>query len=261
MTARLLRATHAVALLSLALTTACASSGTSTRRRSNVVEYLAAQPADSIVRGRATPRLQLPLRVGIAFVPTHESDRAGGQHPDAFAARDRLVLMERVRDHFAARPWVGSIELIPDAYMTPRGGFEDLDKLRALLGVDVVALLSYDQVQFTDDSRLKITYLTIAGAYLVNGDRNDTRTMLDAAVFDVPSRRMLFRAAGESHVRAGATAVTAEQKRREDARKGLHAAADDLVTKLDAALETFAARVRSPNTDIVVVRPDTTATP
>ena len=253
------RAPRALAVVLLALTTACAYGGQGTRRRSNVVDYLASRPVDTAPRA-ATPTLRLPLRVGIAFVPTHDASGRGeaANAAEVFSARDRLVLMERVRDHFAQRPWVGSIELIPDAYMTPRGGFDDLDKLRALLGVDVVALLSYDQVQFAEETRMKITYLTIAGAYLVNGEKNDTRTMLDAAVFDVASRRMVLRAAGESHVRGGATAVTAANRRREDARKGLQAAADDLVAKLDTALEEFAERVKDPKSGIVVVQADTT---
>lgn len=237
--------------------TACASGGgPAARRSSSVVEYLATTAADSAPRG-GRPTLHLPLRVAIAFVPVGNGTTRA--HDEVFTARDRMVLMEKVREHFSARPWVGSIELVPDQYVQARGGFANLDQLRRMLGVDVIALLSYDQVQFTDETRLSLTYLTIAGAYLVNGQKNDTRTMLDAAVFDLPTRRLLFRAAGESHVRAGATAVNVHQRRRDDAQRGFRKAADDLVTKLDAELERFAARVRDPNGDVVVIRPDTTA--
>lgn len=241
-------------------TTACASGGgPAARRSSSVVEYLATSPADSAPQA-ARPTLRLPLRVAVAFVPVGGAGDGGRREDDAvFTARDRMVLMEKVREHFAARPWVGSIELVPDQYVQARGGFENLDQLRRMLGVDVVALLSYDQVQFTDDTRLSLTYLTIAGAYLVNGQKNDTRTMLDAAVFDLPTRRLLFRAAGESHVRAGATAINAGQRRRDDAQRGFREAADDLVAKLDAELERFAARVRDPNAGVVVIPADTTA--
>ena len=256
------RALSSLVLASALVTSvACATGGGPARRSSSVVEFLAATPADSGPRATRKPTLRLPLRVGLAFVPS--SRPTGGQDyrvsDDVFGARDRLVLMDRVRTHFASRPWVGSIELVPDQYLELRGGFTNLDQLRRMLGVDVVALLSYDQVQFTDDTRLSLTYLTVAGAYLVNGQKNDTRTMLDAAVFDVESRRLLFRAAGESHVRGGATAVNARQKRRDDSRRGFTEAADDLVTKLDAELERFANRVRDPGADVIVIRPDTTA--
>ena len=259
------RARRALSSIVLAAATlaigACATGGGPARRSSSVVEFLAAVPAEGGPRATRTPTLRLPLRVGLAFVPTGRS--AGGEDhrvsDDVFGARDRLVLMDRVRAHFASRPWVGSIELVPDQYLQLRGGFENLDQLRRMLGVDVVVLLSYDQVQFTDDTRLSLSYVTIAGAYLVNGQKNDTRTMLDAAVFDVESRRLLFRAAGESQVRAGATAVNVRQKRRDDSRRGFTEAADDLVAKLDAELERFANRVREPGADVIVIRPDTTA--
>ena len=243
-------------------TSACASGGgPAARRSSSVVEYLASTPVDDAPRAvPAKPTLRLPLRVAVAFVPVGNGSR-NGAHDEVFTARDRVVLMEKVRAHFATRPWVGSIEIVPDQYVQARGGFENLDQLRRMLGVDVVTLLSYDQVQFTDDTRLSLTYLTVAGAYLVNGQKNDTRTMLDAAVFDVATRRLLFRAAGESHVRAGATAINVNQRRRDDAQRGFREAADDLVTKLDAELERFAARVRDPNSDVVVIQPDTTKAP
>jgi rhombotail lipoprotein len=257
------RARRALPAFALVVSTlaasACASGGgPAARRSSSVVSYLASSPAEGSAPAPVKSVLRLPLRVAIAFVPA-VSDGVSRTHDELFAASDRMVLMEKVREHFAARPWVGSIQIVPDQYMQLRGGFENLDQLRRLLGVDVIALLSYDQVQFTDDTRLSLTYLTIAGAYLVNGQKNDTRTMLDAAIFDVASRRMLFRAAGESHVRAGATAVNVNQRRRDDAQRGFREAADDLVTKLDAELERFAARVREPNADVTMVQPDSAA--
>lgn len=256
---RVRRARSSIALVAFALSTvACAGHvGVSGRRSSSVVDYLAASEPDSVRQAVRKPTLRLPLRVGVAFVPVGGSGARA--HDELFSARDRMVLMQKVRAHFSARPWVGSIELVPDQYVKAGGGFDNLDQLRRLLGVDVIALLSYDQVQFTDDTRLSLTYLTVAGAYLVNGQKNDTRTMLDAAVYDVESRRLLFRAAGESHVRAGATMVNMTQKRRDDAQRGFREAADDLVLKLDGELERFAARVRDPTANVVVIRPDTTA--
>ncbi len=47
----------------------------------------------------------------------------------------------------------------------------------------------YDQVQFTGEGLLSLTYWTIVGAYLVPGEKNETKTMLDAAVFYIASRR------------------------------------------------------------------------
>ncbi len=54
--------------------------------------------------------------------------------------------------------------------------------------IDVIALVSYDQVQFTDGSFLSLTYWTIVGAYVVAGEKNDTSTMLDLTDPHKPSK-------------------------------------------------------------------------
>jgi rhombotail lipoprotein len=101
------RALPVFALLVAALvTSACASSGgPAARRRSSVVTYLAATPAEGGATATRRPTLRLPLRVGIAFVPDG-GDGMLRKDDEVFTARDRIVLMEQVRTHFAARPWV-----------------------------------------------------------------------------------------------------------------------------------------------------------
>ena len=67
------------------------------------------------------------------------------------------------------------------------------------LDVDVVALVSVDQLQSSDPGRLSFLYLSVIGAYTLPLDRNDTRTLIDAAVFHVPSRALLLRAPAPPH--------------------------------------------------------------
>lgn len=43
------------------------------------------------------------------------------------------------------------------------------------------------------------------GAYVVQGERNDTHTMMDTAVYDTSSRKMLFRDPGIGRVKGSAT--------------------------------------------------------
>jgi rhombotail lipoprotein len=89
-----------------------------------------------------------------------------------------------------------------------------------MYNVDVVALLSYDQAQFTDEGALSLTYLTIVGAYLVPAEKNDTHTMLDAVVYDIRSRKMLFRAPGTSQIKGHATLMNLSEQRRKDSDAG-----------------------------------------
>jgi len=63
-------------------------------------------------------------------------------------------------------------------------------------------LISYDQTQFTDQGVLTLAYWTIVGAYVVQGEKNDTQTMVDAVVYDIPSRKMLFGLQGRASSKA-----------------------------------------------------------
>ena len=60
---------------------------------------------------------------------------------------------------FEALDFVYAIEIIPSAYLVPRGRFPNLDQIRTMFGIDINALVSYDQAQFTDEGIASITYL------------------------------------------------------------------------------------------------------
>ena len=49
-----------------------------------------------------------------------------------------------------------------------------------------MVLVSYDQTQFTEATRASWTYLTVIGPLLIEGEKNDTRTVMDAVVYDIP---------------------------------------------------------------------------
>lgn len=217
----------------------------------SVVNYLYPRRIDH-VETATVPTLALPLRVGVAFVP--EDDRCQCE-PRALSEADRLGLMKQVAAHFKDPKLVKSIEIIPSAYLTPQGSFANLDQLRSMFGIDVVALISYDQVQFTGEKRSSITYWTVVGAYLVNGEKNDTRTMIDAVVYDIPSRKLLFRAPGVSHIHGSATPVNLEEQLRHDSERGFTEASTQLITNLDTQLGEFKQKVKdSPEEYKVVTR-------
>jgi rhombotail lipoprotein len=213
-----------------------------TARSSSVVSYLYPGQANPLPP-TDIPVLRLPLRVGIAFVP---SGAATNYSSDVVISEvKKQALMERVAAEFRGRDYIQSIEIVPSSYLRAGGGFTNLEQVRGLLGVDVIALVAYDQVQFTNENILSLTYWTIVGAYIFHGNKNDTDTMMEAAVYDIASRHLLFRSAGSSHVEAGAAAVYVQQAKRADAGKGFDAATDDLIKNLKVQLETFRERVKS----------------
>lgn len=241
---------------SLVFATACASGPQ--HHATSVVGYLYPERTDH-VETPAVPVLKLPLRIGVAFVPGEQSDcRPCADSP--FPEADRIALMSRVADHFKAdSALVKSIEIIPSAYLSPRGSFTNLDQLRSMFGVDVIALISYDQIQFTDQGRTSLTYWTLVGAYLVEGEKNDTRTLMDAAVYDIASRRLLFRAPGVSHIKGSSTPVNLSEELRRDSGRGFRDASADMIANLDQQLVAFKQKVRqSPDEYRVVRQPGST---
>ena len=248
-----------VAAVAPILLGAC-SAGT-TRHSTSVVRYL--YPDRTTVADTAgIPVLKLPLRVGIAFVPDAQLDQnsrgftsydpAGA---NGFGESERVRLMKRVTDHFRKQPFIKSVELIPTTYLTSGGGFDNLDQLRQMFDIDVMVLLAYDQVQFTGEGAATLTYWTILGAYVVEGEKNDTRTLMDAVVVDIASRRVLFRAPGTSVIKGRSTPVNLDESKLADARKGFEFAAADLTTNLETSLGAFKEKVKeAPPEEMRVIR-------
>lgn len=213
----------------------------------SVVDYLYPDAKQAPSLQPTVTRLRLPVRVGIAFVPGAGID-AGPS--DA----ERVQLLNRVKAAFSTYDFIGSIDVIPSAYLRRRGGFDNLDQVARMFNVDVVALVSYDQIRFDDVNRLAVLYWTIVGAYLVKGDRYDVQTMVDAAVFDVHSRKLLFRAPGISQVKGSATLAGFSKDMRGAQADGYGQAVDQLIPNLQAQLAAFRERAKS-DPDIAVERP------
>ena len=207
---------------------------------SSTVDYL--YPAQQVVDVPTVPLLSLPLRVGVAFVP--ESSGTRSYRKSGLSEIDKMNLMDRITAEFKKSSFVKDIQNIPSIYLTGGGGFTNLDQIRTMYGVDVIALLSYDQVQHTDEGLLSLSYWTIIGIYIVKGEKNDTSTMVDAAVYDIDSRKMLFRAPGISHVKASATPVNLSEQLRLNSLEGFHLASDDLIINLQNELERFKTKVK-----------------
>ncbi len=237
----------------VALFAGCAvfQGSTSRRQATSIVTYL--YPKDAThVETPSIPVLSLPLKVGVAFVP-EDADRNRSAAVGPLSEPQKAALIAEVSESFKKFPFVKSIEVIPSAYLTPKGSFANLDQLRSMFGVDVIALLSYDQVQFTDEGVLALTYWTIVGAYVVHGEKNDTQTMLDAAVYDIKSRKLLFRAPGTSRVKHSATPVNLQEQLRKDRNEGFKGASTNMVANLHSELELFREKAKKAPEEIRIV--------
>jgi rhombotail lipoprotein len=205
---------------------------------SSVVEFLYPKgeippPADDVV-----PTLNIPLRAGIAFVPS----RVGS--PEVLTEPVKAELLERVRQDFLKEPFIREIEVIPDAYLRGGQGFETLEQVGRLYDLDVMALVSYDQVAISEDRKSSLLYWTIVGAYVVEGTRNEVQTFVDTAVFDLPTRKLLLRAPGSDRVVRSDTLVESAQKLREAQQASYGRAVDAMIGNLRTELTAFEARIK-----------------
>jgi rhombotail lipoprotein len=215
------------------------------QRSSSLVEFLYAgerPPAQA-----ETPVLDLPLTVGLAFLPP-----AKGAGTLDEAEKNRVL--ERVRERFQSRPFVREIIPIPDYYLAGQSGYAGLEALQRLYDVDLVALVSYDQVTRQEGNELSLTYLTIVGAYLFPGTSQDVSTMVDLAVVHPVSRSLVLRAAGMDTRSGVSTQAGAAYRLRDRSVDGLHKAAAQMVERFDAELLRFEQSVREGTARVKVTR-------
>ncbi|MFT6139862.1 MAG: rhombotail lipoprotein [Psychromonas sp.] len=227
--------------------TGCAGQQTSTK--SSVVDYLYPKEL-TIVAQPSIPTLNIPIKVGIAFVP-EQSPRSRGINiwsgvvgGSVLTEANKTNLLKKVADNFKKHDFVSDIEVIPSAYLTAGGGFTNLAQIKTMYGIDVIALVSYDQVQFTDQGLLSLTYWTLVGAYIVSGEKNDTSTLLDTAVYDIQSKSMLFRAPGTSNVKGRSTPINLSEELRRDSIKSFEDATINMVANLTVQLENFKDKIK-----------------
>lgn len=208
------------------------------RHAGSIVDFLYPKADTPPSLAPTVTELRLPVRVGIAFVP-------GANKGMAPSEQERQQMLERVKGAFASHAYIGKIDVIPSAYLRAGGGFDNLDQVARMFDVDVVALLSYDQVRFHDNNGLAVLYWSIVGAYFIQGDQYDVQTLLDAAVFDVKSRKLLFRAPGTSQVKGKASQVDFSEEARAAQSQGYQEALSRLIPQLQSELGSFRERVKA----------------
>lgn len=214
---------------------------------SSLVDFLYPDGSVPAERSRRTPQLELPLAVGIAFVP------GNGSH--ALPAAEQQRLLERVAAAFRDRPYVASIEVIPETYLRSARGLRGMQQVAGMFDVDVMALVSHDQLALSGERDSALLYWTVVGALMVKGNVNDVQTMIDTAVFDVDSTELLFRAPGTHRDSENSTMLETERDLRHLQQRSLSTATDDMIVNLNHELERFREKVKQGERAEVAWRP------
>jgi rhombotail lipoprotein len=202
-----------------------------------------APPANNTI-----PELHVPLRVGLAFLPSQPSYGAA-----ALGEAQKQDLLERIRQRFSTRKFVSEIVLIPDYYLGTNKGFAGLDGVQRLYNVDLMALVSYDQVAHKDDNKLSLGYLTIVGAYVLPGTSHDTATLVDLAVVDPKTRSLVLRAGGTNSSQGTSTLINSDREARKASASGFDEATNQMIGNFDTALTGFEADVHAGKANVRVV--------
>jgi len=214
---------------------------------SSLVDFL--YPNGGAPPGENTlPELKLPVRVGLAFLPSRTGAGTVG-----LEAAHREEFLERIRQRFIDRKFVSQIVIVPDYYLSDaRRGFEGLKGVQRLYNIDIIALVSYDQVTYRDDNAWSMGYLTIVGAYVLKGTRHDVTSLIDLAVVDPVSRSILLRAGG-TDARHGTTSLVEESRESRQSREASFGKATDaLIENFDVALTRFESDVREGKANVHV---------
>jgi rhombotail lipoprotein len=196
----------------------------------------------------AEVQLQLPIRVGVSFLP------ANGSAAPSPVDRDRVLAA--IRENFKSLPYVSEIVPIPDYYLRAGqgDGLTQIEQLSRLHRLDLFALVSYDQITDSSMNKSSLAYLTIVGAYFVRGDRHETHTLLDLAVVDPNTRSLVLRSGGTSSLGGNTTLVEADHHETAQRSRGFELATASLVDNFKRELVDFEARVKAGTAPVKVSR-------
>lgn len=232
-------------VLSVFAISACSSllmsNGNKRAISSSLMEFLYPDETSRAEHVAEIPTLTLPVKVGLAFVPSTNWAR------DGINSSQQIALLENVKKSFMQYDFINNIEIIPSDYLKGGQGFETLEQVSRLYDVDVMALVSYDQVTQSTEKKAALLYWTIVGMYVIPANENSVQTFVDTAVFDVKSRKMLFRAPGISKLEESSTAIKIDAVLAEKSIEGFSLAVDDMNKNLDAELSRFRTRVKEEN--------------
>ncbi|WP_084429488.1 rhombotarget lipoprotein [Aliagarivorans marinus] len=182
--------------------------------------------------------LRPPVNVAIAMVPPVNEGHRG------MSSELQQTLLEKIRDQFSDREYVGRIEVLTDTYLEGGQGFDRLRQLARMYDVEIFALVSYDQLQQSKENSAAFLYWTIVGMYVVPANSNSINTFVDTAVFDVSGETLLLRAPGTHRAEALSSAVNVEESITKHAALSFDYAVDDMIVNLSDQLGRFETQLK-----------------
>jgi rhombotail lipoprotein len=214
-----------------------------TQRTSNILTYLypgETQPVEvsKDISKTSLPNIPVPIKLGIAFVPESRTITSGGNIKiEPLTEKFKMEVMRELTAQLRQYSFLAGVEEIPSTYLKVGGSFANLDQIHTMTGADVIGLVSYDQVQFTDRGLVSLLYWTGIGWYFVPGEKNDTNTMMDAALYHIPTRKPLLRATGQSGIYHYSTPMNQSQNLRDDSEHGFKEAVHMLAASFKEQLD------------------------
>jgi rhombotail lipoprotein len=178
--------------------------------------------------------LTLPARVGVTFVP---GDPGSANIPDT----TKKEVIEAVRSQLAKHTrYVAGAQSIPPMYLIPKGGVNNLEQVARQFDVDVIVLMGANQFQKHERNPLAaLMDITVIGSFIIPGNTVDTSTVLEAAVYHVPSRALIFRTDGADQKSSRSTQYGSSQSAQNDGVSGIEGASKKLVVSIADALVGF----------------------
>ena len=228
---------------------ACASSPM--HPKSNVVNYLYPASSQKIITP-TLPQLSIPLSVGLAFVPTpialqrqatNESLWSGEVKPKVMAETRKQALLKIISFKLKQHNLFESVQIIPPEYLSNNGSFVNLDKIQTMYGIDTIALIGFDQIQFFSEGEKTQNYWTLAGPHPLTGNQYDTATLIDTSVYHLKSQNLLFRAQGTSLMKARTKLVNLTQELSEDSNQGFDFASNMMFRNIELQIERFSQKI------------------
>lgn len=219
------------------------------RSVSSVVDYLYPNKRGEINIEAKIPELIIPLKVGIAFVP----DSCGSFRRHDLNEELKRDLLGKVADRFNEKEIISKVEVIPSGLLKRKGSFANLRQIKKELDIDIVVLLSYDQVQYTERNIMSFAYhWSIVGRYVFKGEKNDTITLMNAAVYDIASEELLFRSEATSNVKGNSASAFVAEELRTRSQKGFKLASEELAKILDWDLYGFKQKIKNNQVEVKV---------
>ena len=210
---------------------------------SSLASFLYPEKQTKVAQANKIPQLTLPVKIGLAFLPSKNWRNT------ALDSSTEYQLLNKVKSRFSQHPFIDDIKVIPSTYLRHSSakigtGFDTLSQVARLHNVDLIALVSYDQLTQSQHNNASLLYWTIVGMYVIPGNENTIQTFVDTAVFDVRSRQLLMRAPGISKLQKRSTAIGVDRVISKKSIQGFDLAFEDMIINLDEELVRFKAQIK-----------------